>query len=80
MQYKLVLKRKGRYKKPFYAVTIVNNKSRIVEKIGSLNLNFNNTIKKKKLQINIFLFYRWIVFGLKPSYFLLKFLKILHIF
>jgi ribosomal protein S16 len=73
---KLVLKKAGRYKKPFYYIVVVNIRNRIVDKIGTLNLNFNNTLKKKKVQLNLFLFYIWLLRGLKPTKTLLKFLKL----
>jgi ribosomal protein S16 len=74
MLYKLILRRKGRYKKPVFNIIIVNKKNKFLNKIGIFN---SFSLKKvKKIQFNIFLLFFWFLKGLKPSFFLLKLLKI----
>jgi ribosomal protein S16 len=77
MKFNLVLKRRGRFKKPFYNIVIVNLRNRIVDKVGVYNpFKLRNT---KKIELNLLLLVYWLAKGLKQSIFLSKFLKIFFI-
>jgi ribosomal protein S16 len=75
MLYKLVLKRKGRYDKPFYSVVVTNKRNRIIEKIGVYNPFIIS--KKKQCDLNFYLLFIWLKKDLRLNLFLTKFFKLL---
>lgn len=77
MKYKLVLKRRGRYKKPFYIIVVVNLKNRIVDKLGNYDPFANQDSKNCKVNGLLLLF--WLSKGLKQNFLLSKLLKIFFI-
>lgn len=74
LNYKLKLKRKGLYKRPYFDIVVINKHSnKLVEKIGGYNPML--TKKIKKVQINIFLLYCFLLKGLRISFFLSKVIR-----
>jgi ribosomal protein S16 len=73
LNYKLKLKRKGRFKRPYFDIVVLNKHSKLVDKIGGYNPMLRK--KVKKVQINIFLLYCWLLKGLKISFFLSKVIR-----
>jgi ribosomal protein S16 len=70
---KLILRRAGRYKNPVYNIIVVNKRNSCVGKLGVLYLC--KFLKRRKIQVNINLFFFWLLRGLKPSMLLMKFLN-----
>lgn len=74
-KYKIILKRKGRFKEAVYSIIIVNNKNKFIEKLGIYEIR--KIHNKKVIILNKFLLIYWLQKGAYPTKFLSKFISII---
>ena len=82
---KIILLRKGRKKRPFFFIVIVNSKNIVVDKIGFLQYYFYNSFSLEKGTFSyVFFDYlklnKWLAKGVKVSYRCSLVLKMLNLF
>lgn len=72
--YKILLNRKGRYKKAYFNIIVVDRFNKIIEKIGSYDPYVINGAKS--IYLNKFSLIFWLYKGAMPTIFLTKLMRI----